>query len=103
VIGTFNDWDGATDPMNPEKRGYWYVAVEGARVGDQYKHQLMTKAGDSVGNAIVHDLGFDWRVYSETFEGHPTSEAEAVPGDCDGLPFHARVSIAPFSVLIYSQ
>jgi 1,4-alpha-glucan branching enzyme len=73
VIGTFNDWDGATDPMNSEERGYWNLAVEGAKAGDQYKYQLMTKVGvvkridpyarevtNSVGNAIVHDPSFDW-------------------------------------------
>jgi len=45
----------------------------------------------------------DWHGYSEIFEGHPSGDVEAVPGDCDGLPFHASVSVAPYSVLIYSQ
>ncbi|WP_457766925.1 hypothetical protein [Cyanobium sp. ULC065] len=31
--------------MNPEKRGCWYVAVDGAKVGDQFKYKLRTKAG----------------------------------------------------------
>lgn len=73
VIGTFNDWDGAANPMSPEQHGYWYADVEGAKVGDQYKYQLLTQAGvikridpyarevtNSVGNAIIHDPSFDW-------------------------------------------
>jgi 1,4-alpha-glucan branching enzyme len=45
----------------------------------------------------------DWHGYSEIFEGHPSGDAEAVLGGCDGLPFHAMTSIGPYSVLIYSQ
>jgi len=73
VIGTFNKWDGAAHPMVPEKQGFWYANVAGAKVGDHYKYQLTTQAGvikridpyarevtNSVGNAIVHDPSFDW-------------------------------------------
>ncbi|MCT0225034.1 alpha-amylase family glycosyl hydrolase [Synechococcus sp. CS-1328] len=74
VIGAFNDWDGSANPMQPEPRGYWYVNVETARIGDHYKYQLVTQGGEikqcldpyarevtnSVGNAIVHDPDFDW-------------------------------------------
>jgi 1,4-alpha-glucan branching enzyme len=45
----------------------------------------------------------DWHGYSEIFEGHGSGDAEARPGECDGLPCHASVSIGPYSVLIYSQ
>lgn len=45
----------------------------------------------------------DWHGYSEIFEGHQSHDSEAVSGDRDGLPFHGTVSIAPYSVLIYSQ
>lgn len=73
MIGTFNDWDAADDPKNPEDRGYWYADVEGVNVGDHYRYQLTTQAGvinridpyalevtNSVGSAIVHDPCFDW-------------------------------------------
>ena len=73
VIGTFNGWDGSAHPMQPEGLGYWAAEVEGAKVGDQYKYQLVTSAGvikridpyarevtNSVGNAIIHDPEFDW-------------------------------------------
>jgi 1,4-alpha-glucan branching enzyme len=59
--------------MQPEDLGYWAAEVEGAKVGDQYKYQLVTSAGvikridpyarevtNSVGNAIIHDPEFDW-------------------------------------------
>jgi 1,4-alpha-glucan branching enzyme len=73
VIGTFNGWDGEKHPMQAEENGYWYADVKEAAVDDQYKFQLTTAIGvlkridpyarevtDSVGNAIVHDPGFDW-------------------------------------------
>ncbi|MEA5414115.1 alpha-amylase family glycosyl hydrolase [Synechococcus sp. BA-132 BA5] len=45
----------------------------------------------------------DWHGYSESFEGHPSGDVEAVPGDQDGFPYHACFSVGPYSVLIYSQ
>lgn len=45
----------------------------------------------------------DWQGYSEIFEGQFSGDVEAVEGSCDGLPFHASLSVAPYSVLIYSQ
>ncbi len=45
----------------------------------------------------------DWRGYSEIFEGHFSGDAEAVPGEASGFPFQAMVSLAPYSVLIFSQ
>jgi 1,4-alpha-glucan branching enzyme len=73
VIGSFNGWDGDKHPMQAEEGGYWYTNVARAHVGDQYKFLLTTVQGEfkridpyarevtnSVGNAIVHDPGFDW-------------------------------------------
>jgi 1,4-alpha-glucan branching enzyme len=73
VIGSFNDWDGAAHPMDPEPRGFWSISIESARIGDHYKYQLTTPWGvikridpyarevtSSVGNAIIHDPDFDW-------------------------------------------
>lgn len=45
----------------------------------------------------------DWQGYSDDFEGHPSTDSFAEPGEQDGLPFHAAVSIGPYSVLIFSQ
>jgi 1,4-alpha-glucan branching enzyme len=74
VIGSFNGWDSGKHPMQAEENGYWYADVAEAHVGDQYKFMLTTEQGDykridpyarevtsSVGNAIVHDPGFDWK------------------------------------------
>ncbi|MDM7952746.1 MAG: alpha-amylase family glycosyl hydrolase [Cyanobium sp. CZS 25K] len=73
VVGTFNDWDGSANPMTSEERGYWYAHVKGARIGDQYKYQLLIEGSvvlridpyarevtSSVGNAIIHDPSFVW-------------------------------------------
>jgi len=45
----------------------------------------------------------DWQGYSEDFKNHPSNDVVAEAGDRDGLPSKATVSIAPYSVLIFSQ
>jgi 1,4-alpha-glucan branching enzyme len=45
----------------------------------------------------------DWHGYSELFEGHPSGDVTAVEMNRDTLPSQASVSLAPYSVLIYSQ
>ncbi len=45
----------------------------------------------------------DWQGYSEAFEAHPGTNVVAEPDEYDGLPFHAALSIGPYSVLIFSQ
>jgi 1,4-alpha-glucan branching enzyme len=45
----------------------------------------------------------DWCGYSDAFEGHPGTDVVAEPGECDGVPFHAALSMGPYSVLIFSQ
>jgi 1,4-alpha-glucan branching enzyme len=45
----------------------------------------------------------DWQGYSDDFQGHPGSDIDAEPGEFDGLPCHAALSIGAYSVLIYSQ
>ena len=74
VIGSFNDWDGTKHPMHGEENGYWYANVAEAHAGDQYRFLLTTPKGEfkridpyarevtsSVGNALVHDVSFDWQ------------------------------------------
>ncbi len=74
VIGSFNVWDGGKNPLQAEENGYWYADVAEAHVGDEYKFLLTTEKGElkridpyarevtsSIGNAIVHDPGFDWQ------------------------------------------
>ena len=45
----------------------------------------------------------DWQGYSASFGGHPGADVVAEPGQQDGLPFHAALSIGPYSALIFSQ
>lgn len=45
----------------------------------------------------------DWRGYNDDFQNHPSTDVVAEAGTCDGLPWHAAVSIGPYSVLSYSQ
>jgi 1,4-alpha-glucan branching enzyme len=74
VIGTFNNWDSASHPMQAENGGYWAADLAEAGVGDQYKYVLFTEQGElqrmdpyaravtsSVGNTVIHDPDFDWK------------------------------------------
>lgn len=45
----------------------------------------------------------DWQGYSDDFAGHPSTNVVPEPGEYDGFPFHAALSIGPYSVLIFSQ
>jgi 1,4-alpha-glucan branching enzyme len=45
----------------------------------------------------------DWQGYSDDFQGHPSNDVISEPGQVDGLPYHAALSIGPYSVLIFSQ
>jgi 1,4-alpha-glucan branching enzyme len=45
----------------------------------------------------------DWQGYNDDFQDYPSTDADAEPGEYDGLPFHAALSMGPYSVLIYSQ
>ncbi len=45
----------------------------------------------------------DWQGYNDDFRNHPSTDVHAEPGEKDGLPYHARLSIGPYSVVIFSQ
>ena len=45
----------------------------------------------------------DWQGYSENFEGYRSTDVATEPGEYDGFPFRAALSIGPYSVLIFSQ
>lgn len=48
-------------------------------------------------------LNSDWKGYSALFGDHPSTDVTAVPGEYDGLPSHAAVSIGPYSVLVFTR
>lgn len=45
----------------------------------------------------------DWQGYSADFQGYASSGTSAELGHYDGMPCHATVSLAPYSVLVFSQ
>ena len=45
----------------------------------------------------------DWQGYSDDFGGHSAADVTAVEGQYDGMPYHADVSVGPYTALIYSQ
>lgn len=73
VSGTFNNWSKTAHPLADEGHGYWSTDVPGAQAGAEYKYVIVNGAQElwridpyardvtsSVGNTIVHPLGFDW-------------------------------------------
>jgi 1,4-alpha-glucan branching enzyme len=48
-------------------------------------------------------LDSDWSGYSERFGDGEGGDVTAEPGECDGLPCLAKVSIPPYTALILSQ
>ena len=74
VIGAFNNWSPDADPMEREENGYWYANVPRARVGQEYRYQIVNGAQtlsrvdpyarqvtNSIGNGVIHDPHYDWK------------------------------------------
>ncbi|MDA8744311.1 alpha-amylase family glycosyl hydrolase [Rubripirellula amarantea] len=74
VVGSFNDWNENTNPMEREDGGHWFALVENAKIGSQYKYRIQNgnnvfdridprvrEVTNSVGVGIVHDPHFDWQ------------------------------------------
>ncbi len=85
VIGDFNDWSSTSDPMHSEGNGYWYVDIESASTGQEYKYQITRgeetfnridpyarEVTNSIGNGVVHDTSFDWS--GDDFQMPPHNE-----------------------------
>jgi 1,4-alpha-glucan branching enzyme len=45
----------------------------------------------------------DAAAYSGDFDDFQSSGIMTELGNCDGMPWHAAISIAPYSILIFSQ
>jgi 1,4-alpha-glucan branching enzyme len=76
VIGDFNGWDPAADPLSPRaSSGIWVGVVIGATAGDVYKYAITTEGGERLEKAdpyafaaecpprtgsVVWDLDYDW-------------------------------------------
>jgi len=45
VVGDFNCWDGRRHAMRVRGNGFWEIFVPGARVGDNYKYEILTAQG----------------------------------------------------------
>jgi len=46
VVGDFNFWDGRRHAMRVRGNGFWEIFVPGARVGDKYKYEIVSAAGE---------------------------------------------------------
>jgi len=109
VKGDFNNWSDTATPLSPEENGQWYVDVESAKPGQEYKFVIINgdlkleridpyakQVTNSTGNGVIYDAaGFDWQgdrfelpphnelVIYEMHIGSFFSDAEGKPGDFD--------------------
>lgn len=73
VVGTFNDFEAARNPLASEGHGYWSAEVESAKGGDEYKFEIRNGAQrlsridpyarqvtSSVGNGVIYHDDFAW-------------------------------------------
>ncbi len=85
VAGTFNDWNEDAIPLEHESQGYWYVNVEQAKKGGEYRFYIhkdgkklsridpyAREVTNSVGNGVIHDTSFDWG--DDAFQTPPLNE-----------------------------
>ncbi len=45
VVGDFNFWDGRRHAMRVRGNGYWEIFVPGARAGNKYKYEIVSRTG----------------------------------------------------------
>jgi 1,4-alpha-glucan branching enzyme len=45
VVGDFNFWDGRRHPMRVRGNGFWELFVPGAKAGDRYKYEIVSRTG----------------------------------------------------------
>ena len=45
VVGDFNLWDGRRHAMRVRGNGYWEIFIPGARAGDKYKYEIVSRNG----------------------------------------------------------
>lgn len=103
VVGDWNGWDAAADPMEPSEGGAWGCFSEKASPGSQYKFALRSgeatleridprarEVTNSVGKGVVYADDFDWEgddyclpPHNELaiYELHPRNFAIEVDGD----------------------
>lgn len=73
VVGDFNHWQEAANPMEAEGAGHWYADIPTAKIGDEYRYIIWSgekklsridphsrEVTNSVGNSVVFDPEFDW-------------------------------------------
>jgi 1,4-alpha-glucan branching enzyme len=64
VIGEFNEWDPAADPMHPRGVGIWERFTPGARAGALYKYAVFTKDGERLDKADPYGFACELRPWT---------------------------------------
>ena len=74
VVGDFNNWDRAANPMEVIATGVWEATIEGLKQFDAYKYSIETKNGqilmksDPYGNHYETPPATASKIYESTYE-----------------------------------
>lgn len=85
VVGDFNDWNETSHPMRREDHDTWYVDIDSAKTGNEYKFFIRNgkqslqridpyarEVTNSIGNAIIYRDDFNWE--GDSHERPPQNE-----------------------------
>ena len=85
VVGSFNQWSGEVNPMVRDEWGNWFVHVNNAKLGDEYRFRIRNgdlellridpyarEVSNSVGNGVISNSAFDWA--DDQFQMPPRNE-----------------------------
>ncbi len=76
VVGTWNDWDGSTDTLQPDDSGIWHGVIGAAKLGQTYKFRIRNRDSGQVMDkadpfgfefeepprtaSVISDLSYTW-------------------------------------------
>ena len=73
VVGDFNRWSDAANPLTRETNGYWFTKVPNAQVGQKYQYSITNgsqtyrrndprakQVVNSSGDSVIHSADFAW-------------------------------------------
>lgn len=125
VVGDFNHWDKATDPLRRENEGTWSAIVTRAKEGSEYRYALRRgateftridpralKVTNSIGNGVVFTPGAGGAGFSTQWDGafvHPVRSLLTTPCDEDRnldelvAALRHRYEDDPFRRVVYSE
>ncbi|HXV44829.1 MAG TPA: 1,4-alpha-glucan branching protein GlgB, partial [Anaerolineae bacterium] len=61
IMGNFNDWHGASHPLNPSNSGIWTLFIPGLEEYTVYKYRIVSQSGESFDKADPYGFAMEQR------------------------------------------